>query len=210
MGDSGLKKGLSDEFDFAKPPEPAGLKFGRWFKPTLQPGEKIESTFDFGWWKIDLYTVFATNKRLIIVKRFPKNLLEITYNQIELMEYYTDVEWLKGVYSFFGFMIMFMYMFNRELIMKTVYSLAPFVERLFNAFSVMGLPAGEFLTFLALLSVSVFFCGFFVLSFFGKLKISLYDQAPFDITTELAPEIQELIMLVNQKKEEVARQKRQV
>ncbi|MDO8642968.1 MAG: hypothetical protein Q7R76_05325 [Candidatus Woesearchaeota archaeon] len=185
-----------------------GLKdFARWFKPSLLPGEKIESTFDLGFWRFDVYTIFATNQRLIVVKRFPKSLMEVHYEQIELLEYYTDIEWIKGLYAFFGFMLTFMFWFNRSAIMQGLYDLVGSIQKLSSAVTIGGIPAGEWLIFLGMLCVSFYFIGLFVLSLFGQLRILLLEQAPFDITTELTPQIQQLIMLVDQKKAELAKKK---
>lgn len=194
--------------DAPPPLSDTGLKdFGRWFKPSLLPGEKIESTFDLGLLQFDVYTIFATNQRLIVVKRFPKSLMEVHYEQIELLEYYTDIEWLKGLYAFFGFMLTFMFWFNRSAIMKGLYDLVGSIEKLSSAVMIGGVPAGEWLVFIGMLCVSFYFLGLFVLSLFGNLRILLYEQAPFDITTELTPQIQQLIMLVDQKKAELAKKK---
>ncbi len=187
----------------------SGLKdFARWFKPTLMPGEKIESTFDLGFWRFDVYTIFATNLRLIVVKRFPKNLMEVNYDQIELMEYYTDVEWLKGLYAFFGFMLSIMFIFNRAAIMEGVYEIIGPLQKLFGAITLFGIPGGELLIFIGALCVSFFFLGLFVMSLFGKLRLILYEQAPFDIITELTPQIQQLIMMVDQKKAAISRREK--
>ncbi len=186
----------------------SGLKhFARWFKPSLLPGEKIESTFDLGFWRFDIYTIFATNQRLIVVKRFPKSLMEVHYEQVELLEYYTDIEWLKGLYAFFGFMLTTMFWFNRSAIMRGLYDLIGPIEKLSTAVTLAGVPAGELLIFLGMLCVSFYFLGLFVLSLFGNLRILLFEQAPFDITTELTPQIQQLIMLVDQKKAELEKKK---
>ena len=186
----------------------SGLKeFARWFKPTLLSGEKIESTFDLGFWRLDIYTIFATNQRLIVVKRFPKSLMEVHYEQIELLEYYTDIEWVKGLYAFFGFMLTFMFWFNRSAIMQGIYNLVGSIEKLSTAVMIGGIPAGEWLVFFGMLCVSLYFIGLFVLSLFGQLRILLYEQAPFDITTELTPQIQQLIMLVDEKKAALAKKK---
>src|SRR3989344_4355669 len=93
----------------------------RWYNPVLMEGEAVETAFDLGFWTFDLYTIFATNKRLIIVKRFPKNLMEVDYSQIELMEYYTDVEWLKGLYALLGILFSFIFLASHDKVLNSVY-----------------------------------------------------------------------------------------
>jgi len=133
--------------------------------------------------------------------------MEVHYEQIELLEYYTDIEWIKGLYAFFGFMLTFMFWFNRSAIMQGIYDLVGSIQKLSSAVMIRGIPAGEWLIFLGMLCVSFYFIGLFALSLFGKLRILLLEQAPFDITTELTPQIQQLIMLVDQKKAELAKKK---
>ena len=174
-----------------------------WFTPKLLEGERILETLDVGFWKLKIYRIFATNKRLIVLKKFPKNLMDMDYRQIELVEYYTNVEWMMSVYGMVLIALMFFFLTAQETVMNAIYSNVAFIEPILNRGNLFGLSFGAFIIFLGLLFGGLYFLGMFVLSLLGSLRILLYEQAPFDITTSMTIEIQDLIRFVEQQKIEL-------
>lgn len=170
-----------------------------WYSPALMPGENTETQFKLGYF-LKLYHVFATNKRLIIVKRFPKNLMEMAYDDVELVEYYTNVEWLKSLYSAALFILAFAFLFGREAIMSQLFNSVPLLAPFIGRGNIFGMNYGALLIFAVLLCAAVYFAGLFVISMLGCLRILLKDQAPFDISTPFSTDIQDLIKAVEFRK----------
>jgi len=170
-----------------------------WYSPALMPGENTETQFKLGYF-IQLYHVFATNKRLIIVKRFPKNLMEMAYDDVELVEYYTNVEWLKSLYSAALFILAFAFLFGKDAIMSQLFNSVPLLAPFIGRGDIFGMNYGALLIFAVLLGSAIYFAGLFVISMLGCLRILLKDQAPFDISTPFSADIQDLIKVVESKK----------
>ena len=178
----------------------AGFFKAKWFKPKLLEGEQVISTLHVGWWKFKLYKLFSTNKRLIVLKKFPKNLIDIDYRQIELVEYYTNVEWAKSLYGILFMALAFFFLTAQETVMPLIYNSAEFLKPILDRGNIFGLTFGSITIFVAFLFVGLYFFGLFFLSLLGSLRILLYEQAPFDITTGMTAHIQDLIRFVEEQK----------
>src|SRR3989344_2040426 len=112
----------------------------------LLPNEKIELAANLGFIRqIQLYIVLATNMRLIIIKKFPKNLIELEYKDAEVVEYYTNVEWLKFLYAGFIFIIAWFFYVNRDAILRKMTAFLPPAEPVIYAGNFLGMTAGSFL-----------------------------------------------------------------
>lgn len=177
-----------------------GFFKAEWFTPKLLQGEKILEILHVGMWKFKLYKIFCTNQRLIVLKKFPKNLIDIDYKQIELVEYYTNVEWVKSLYATLFIALAFFFLTAQEAVMKLIFDAVGFIEPILNRGNLFGLSFGGIIIFLGLLFAGIYFFGLFFISLLGSLRILLYEQAPFDITTKMTPEIQDLIRFVEQQK----------
>ena len=160
------------------------------YKGYLLEGETIESVFDIGFSVFKIYRLIATNRRLIIVKKFPKNLLEMDYANIELIEYYTNVDWLYSLYAGLLLMITTIFFIKRQAVMSQISNAIPPLAPILDANLFFGIHFGEFLVTIIGFGIFAYFFGLFVLSLLGRLRILIYDQPPIDMVTSLTLEIQ--------------------
>ncbi|MBI2147564.1 hypothetical protein HYU19_03735 [Candidatus Woesearchaeota archaeon] len=168
-----------------------------WFTPILRSGEKKEMTLDLG--IFGLYRIMSTNKRLIIVKRFPKNLIETEYENIEFAEYYTNVEWLIGFYAAGLVVLSVLFAINHALIMDKLFQSAPFLQPFLGSILIWKISIGAGLLFAGLLIAGLYYAGQFVISLFGRLRILLYEQPPVDIICEMSRGLQNFIQMIEER-----------
>ncbi len=177
------------------------------YKDYLIKGETIESVFDLGSRFLRLYRVISTNRRLIIIKKFPKNLIEIDYSNIEIIEYYTNVDWLYSLYAGLLLMVTSIFFFNRHAVIEQIQTFLPPIGPIVMAPLLPGFNAGELLTTLVGLCAFGYFFGLFVLSLMGRLRILIFDQPPIDIVCGLTSDIQTIIKIFETKKRSAPSQK---
>jgi hypothetical protein len=170
------------------------------YKSYLLDGENIEIVFDLGLRWLKLYRVIATNRRFIIIKKFPKNLIEIDYANIELLEYYTNVDWLYSIYASIIFIVTSIFFINRHAVAEQLAAFLPPLSPIIYAPMLPGVNAGEFLLAITGLCVFGYFFGLFVLSLLGRLRILIYDQPPIDVVSALTSDIQSMIKVFETKK----------
>ncbi|MBI1969241.1 hypothetical protein HYS48_00985 [Candidatus Woesearchaeota archaeon] len=167
----------------------------------LLPNEKVELAAHLGPFQFFLpYTILATNLRLLIIKSFPKNLIELEYKDVEVVEYYTNVSWLKLIYSVFLFVVAYLFLINRDAILEKFALFLPPAEPIIYAGNFFGLTAGSFLIVAIFLVAGLYFFGLFIRSLFGRFRILIYEQAPLEIMTSLSGELQALMRHIEGKK----------
>lgn len=171
-----------------------GILPSNWYKPDFHEGERLESVHDIG--ILGLYRIITTNKRLIVVKQFPKNLIETEYTNIEFAEYYTNVSWLSGIYALGIAAISVLFFLNHATIMDKLFTSLPFLEPLLGGRFIWGLSHGAAFILAAMDIWSLFYAGRFGSSLFGSLRILLYGQPPIDIKTKMTKELQQVIQKV--------------
>ncbi len=166
--------------------------------------------FDLGVRFLRMYMVIATNRRLIIIKKFPKNLLEIDYANIELIEYYTNVDWRYSLYAGLLLIVTALFFFNRVAVIEQLSSLFSPAAPILEAPLLSWLNAGGFLVTLIGLGAFAYFFGLFVVSLMGRLRILVYNQPPIDIVSDLTTDIQNVIKIFETKKRTAASAPRQM
>ena len=167
----------------------------------LLPNEKVELAADLGSFITpNLYVVIATNLRMIVIKKFPKNVIELEYKDLEVVEHYTNVEWLMLIYSFFLGLLSWLFFLNRDAILQKVGIFMPPVEPLLYSGDFFRLNAGSFFALAVLFCAVVYFFGLFALSLFGQFRVLIFEQAPIQLTSALTPDLQQLMKLIESKK----------
>lgn len=170
----------------------AFAEYGRF----LLADEVIESTYHIG-----LHSLLITNKRLLVLEKFPKNVSEYYFHDLELVEFYTTIQWLRALYAA-------LYLFGA--VIFAVYHLAMW-EKLVAVFP----PSATFFNFRPLFGfdlatlvivgyLSVYFCVefvHFVSSFFGRLRILPKDVGPKEIITRFTPDVEEFLSKIEIKLE---------
>lgn len=170
----------------------------------LLANEQIEFSATLGFHeRFKLYHVLVTNLRLLVIKTFPKNLIELEYKDLEVVEYYTNVAWLQLIYSCFLLFVAVLFYLNNVAILDKFRLFFPPAEPILYAGNFFGMTAGAFIVLAVLLVAGIYFCGWWVLSLFGRFRILIYHQAPLEIVTGLTSGVQELIKRIEQKKRAV-------
>ena len=159
-------------------------KYGKF----LLPGEEIKAHYVVGH-----YNIVFTAGRLIILKKFPKNILEFNFKDIELVEYYTDIRWLHSLYfaGYFAGTIIFA-LFHSSL-WTYVVDIIPIAKRFFDFNPFFGMNVLAFLIFLYLLYMALYDLYHFVTSFIGRLRIMPRSMGPTDIMCKLTPDVEKTI-----------------
>ncbi len=161
----------------------------------LLEGEEITSYFHIGLNSM----VLITNHRFIFLRKFPRMLKAFYFKDIELVEYFTIVQWSHLGYSLFylGFASAFLKI--HHILWKQLVSFLPFTSAVLN-FKVLAdfnLPALIIAGYLLFYFVSDAY--FFATSFIGKLRILPKHLGPVDIMTPLTSEIEHLIQRIEEK-----------
>jgi len=170
------------------------------YKAYLLPGEKLEQTFHLGVWKFKFNTVLATNRRILIIRSFPRNLTDIDYPSIEIVEYYTNVEWIHLLFSLLLWILAALFFMNRVIIIQSISNFFPPIAPVLTSGSFLGINAGSFLIAGVLVAGAIYHMAFWMISFFGKLRLIMFDQAPIDVVTSFDEDAQKLIKLLEQRK----------
>jgi len=157
-------------------------KFNK-YKDLLLDGECIKEAYEVGFLCFRLYVLLFTEKRLILIKKIPKNIIELHYKDIELVEFYTNIEWLKLFYAMMIYVLFYQLFININALLGMIIESVPALEPLLYAGDFFGMHIGSFLPLAALFIAGTYFAGLFVLSAIGRLRILIYDQPPFDIAT---------------------------
>jgi len=171
-------------------------KFSK-FSKYLTEEEAVTNSYVIGH-----YDVLLTNDRVILIKKFPRNVTKIEYEDIELVEYFTDVDWMKLVYSVISGILTLVILIFNVLIFGRLSKALPFLK------AILGKAVlGEY-SILALVLLVVFgimfisnIVGFFD-SFMGRLRIIPKKQGPKDLVTKLTKDTQDLISFLEIKKKD--------
>jgi len=166
----------------------------------LLPSEKVEKVFHLGFSIFKFHTVLATNRRLLIIKRFPRNVADIDYPSIEIVEYYTNIEWIQMLFSGLLWLLAALFFVNRGVVIKGLGDFLPPLAPVLTYGSFLGLNPGTFLIVGAFVAGAIYHMGFWILSFFGKLRLIMFDQAPIDVVTSFDKDTQDLIKLTELRK----------
>ena len=168
------------------------------FSKYLTDDESVAQSYTIG-----RYTVLLTNQRIIMIKKFPRNITKIEYEDIELVEYYTDVNWAKLVYSVvFGVLSLIFYLVG-DFIFRKISVALPFIIPLIKTsialdMSLLTLVLFAVFTILFFSNLYAFFD-----SFMGRLRVIPKKQGPKDIITKLTKDVQEIIAALETKKREL-------
>ncbi len=170
------------------------------YETYLLPGENLEKVFQLGVWKLRFNTVLATNRRILIIRRFPRNLTDIDYPSVEIVEYYTNVEWVRLLFSLLLWILVVLFFANRVIVIQSISDFFPPIAPILTSGQFLGFNAGSFLIVGAFTAGAIYYMGSWIISLFGKLRLIMFDQAPIDVVTSFSKDTQNLIMLLEQRK----------
>lgn len=169
--------------------------FAAYAKYLLQD-ETIESAYHIG-----LFTLVITNKRLLVLEKYPRNITEYYFNDLELVEYRTTISWIRGGYSLlymlgFGFFWIF-----HTKIWEKIVALVPASATFFNIRPILDFDIGTLIILAYLLVYFFIDITAFVLSFVGRLSILPKDLGPKELLTRYNASVEEFLSQIEPKLE---------
>ncbi len=171
--------------------------FAKYGKLLLE-GEEIKSYFEVGFNHI----VLITSARLIFIRKFPKHLKEFKFNEIEIVEYFTNVQWLRLFYSIFYLVFFIVFLQFNDFFWRKLVELAPSTVTVLNVKLFLGLNIPAFVILIYLFAMFVYDGYTFGTSFLGKLRIMPKHLAPVDIITKMTSDVERIIEILEQKIEQ--------
>ena len=152
------------------------------YKEYLLPGEKIVKVYNF---RIGLYEILLTNKRVLLRRKFPRSIMVFNYGDVEVVEYTTGFKFFKLIASIFGFVFAVFFTRARDNIL----------------ISALGWNNLVYVCALASTAFGLTYLGYFLLGAIGRLKIIVrYNPQPVEIYTRYSSYIPEFIRLVEGRK----------
>jgi hypothetical protein len=158
--------------------------------------ECIESHY-----KLGMNTLIITDKRLLVLRKFPKNISEFYYADIELVEFYTAIRWVRLGYALLYFFGMFIFFFFRQGIWEKVAAILPASASFFNFRPFLGMDLATILVvgyFLTYFFIDIFS---FASSFMGRVRILPKNLGPKEIIARYTGDVEEFLEKVDEKLE---------
>lgn len=160
----------------------------------LTEGEEIKFKYEIG-----LYHVVITTKRLILLRKFPKALVEFNLENIELVEYYTNVKTIKGLWGA-GYLLgsVLFYLYN-NILWERLIKLIPISDNFLSIHPFFGLNLIALIILGYCLTMGVLDLSNFLLSFIGRVRVMPKGVGPTDIISKMTPEVETFIQTMQER-----------
>ncbi|GEM_PF-1411374 len=168
----------------------------------LAENEKILAEYTIG-----SNDVLATDKRVIILKKFPRSFTEAKYPEILALEHKTYVLWenfLKALLFLAAGVFLYNYSASNNLAMPIYDIVSQYLPELTGIFSVGVIKSLLSIAVILLIALGVINTIRFVSSARGHLRIRLKTGTSIRIRTAFTPQVRELIKLIETQLEEKA------
>lgn len=187
-----LTETLAKEQKFEESTEFVEL-FARYGK-FLTEGEEIKFKYEIG-----LYHVVITTKRLILLRKFPKALIEFNLENIELVEYYTNVKTYKGLWGggyLLGGVLFYLY---QDVLWNRLTLLIPIADKFLQTKPLFGLNLLGLIVLGYALGMGIYDLTNFLLSFIGRVRVMPKSVGPTDIISQMTPQVEEFIQTMQER-----------
>ncbi len=160
----------------------------------LTEGEEIKFKYDIG-----LYHAVITTKRLVLLRKFPKALVEFNLENIELVEYYTNLKTTKAVWAA-GYLIgsILFYLYNAVLWERLI-KLIPISQNFLSVHPFFGLNLIALIILGYSVSMGIIDLAHFILSFVGRVRVMPKGIGPTDIISQMTPEVETFIQTMQER-----------
>lgn len=160
----------------------------------LIEGEEIKFKYDIG-----LYHVVITTKRLILLRKFPKALVEFNLENVELVEYYTNVKTMKAIWAavyLLGSLLFYLY---NEILWNRLSLLLPIAKKFLSIQPFFGLNLIALIILGYCLTMGIIDLANFILSFIGRVRVMPKGVGPTDIISKMTPEVETFIQTMQER-----------
>lgn len=160
----------------------------------LTEGEEIKFKYDIG-----LYHAVITTKRLVLLRKFPKALVEFNLENIELVEYYTNVKIIKAFWGT-GYLIgsVLFYVYN-EILWDRLIKLIPISQNFLSIHPFFDLNLITLIILIYCFTMAIIDLTHFILSFIGRVRIMPKAIGPTDIISFMTPEVENFIQTMQER-----------
>jgi len=187
-----LDETLKKEQIFEQSPEFVELfaKYGKF----LTQGEEIKFKYNIG-----MYIAVVTTKRLILLKKFPKELIEFNLENIELVEYYTNVKTYKALWAVAYLVGSGLFYFFNDILWQRLIMIIPIADKFLYIHPFFGLNIIALIILGYCLAMGLYDLSNFILSFVGRVRVMPKDIGPTDIIATMTPEVEQFIQTMQEK-----------
>ncbi len=187
-----LDETLKKEQSFEQSPEFVELfaKYGKF----LTQGEEIKYKYNIG-----LYIAVVTTKRLILLRKFPKALIEFNLENIELVEYYTTVKTYKALWAAAYLIGSALFYFYNETLWTRLALILPIADKFLNVHPFFNMNIIAIIILSYSLAMGLYDGSQFILSFIGRVRVLPKGIGPTDIIARMSPEVEQFIQTMQEK-----------
>ena len=150
-----------------------------------------------GIWGISGKTTIGTSGNALDVK-LPKALIEFNLENIELVEYYTNVKTMKALWAAAYFIGSFLFYFYNQILWDRVTLLIPIADKFLKVhpFFDMNIIALIILSYCIIMGIIDFTN--FIFSFIGRVRIMPKGIGPTDIISQMTTEVEQFIQTMQE------------
>ncbi len=190
--DKYLDETLKKEQVFEQSPEFVELfaKYGKF----LTQGEEIKFKYNIGF-----YIAVVTTKRLILLKKFPKALIEFNLETIELVEYYTNIKTYKALWAGAYLVGSWLFYFFNDILWQRLTMIIPIADKFFKIHPFFNMNIVALIILGYCLAMGFYDLSQFILSFIGRVRVMPKDIGPTDIIAQMTPEVEQFIQTMQEK-----------
>jgi len=187
-----LEETLKKEQTFEQSPEFVELfaKYGKF----LTEGEEIKYKYTFGF-----YIAVVTTKRLILLKKFPKELEEFNLENIELVEYYTNIKTYKALWAAAYLAGSGLFYAYNQILWDRLAMIIPIADKFLNIHPFFNMNAIALIILGYCLAMGLYDLSQFILSFIGRVRILPKGIGPTDIIANMSPDVEQFIQTMQEK-----------
>lgn len=160
----------------------------------LTEGEEIKFKYNIG-----LYHAVITTKRLILLKKFPKALVEFNLENIELVEYYTNVKTTKALWAAVYLIGSVLFYFYNSVLWDRLLKLIPISENFLSIHPFFGMNLIVLIILGYSLTMGIIDLVNFLFSFIGRVRIMPKGIGPTDIISQMTPEVEQFIQTMQER-----------
>jgi hypothetical protein len=143
--------------------------------------------------------VVITSKRLILLRKWPKSLIEFNLENIELVEYYTNIHTYKAMWAVAYLVFSGLFFFFQDVLWERLTLVIPIAEQFLSTQPFFGMNLIAIIIFAYTLSMGIYDLATFLLSFIGRVRVMPKDIGPTDIISKMTPQVEEFIQTMQER-----------
>ena len=165
-------------------------RYGRF----LTEGEEIKFKYNIG-----LYIAVVTTKRLILLRKFPKALIEFNLENIELVEYYTNLKTVKALWAAAYLIGSVVFYFFNSILWDRLALLIPIADKFLNIHPFFDMNIIALIILGYCFTMGIVDLVNFLASFIGRVRVLPKGVGPTDIISQMTPEVEQFIQTMQER-----------